>query len=600
MWEIEIMHEFWTNFKKSVTLEKVIVRLIMAWLLTAVMFCLKSQQSFNSAEFAAEINTVMYLCFVLLFFIIFCALGYLKVFSWMEAYGPMILVTLYAMFTISGNSELPYLIGVLAFLGICVVYAVNKTKDFADIKKKGTVVIIYVVAALFYMGIAGTTTVLRYVNYSSPAFDFGIWAQMFHNMRESFQPVTTVERERLLSHFAVHFSPIYYIYLPVYFIFPYPATLQILQVITLASGIIPVYLLCRKFELSKSATAAFGVIFALFPVLTTGCFYDLHENCFLVPLLLWLFYFIEKDDIKGMIAMSLLTVLVKEDAPMYISCIGLYVIIGKRKYVKGTIMLMFGVAYFLTVTMLMRHFGLGVMSNRYENYMVGSSGGLMDVIKNFITNPAYVISESFKEKKYQFIIYMLVPLGFIPAATKNVSKFILLLPVIIINLASDYVYQYSIYFQYAFGTMAILTYLAVSNYAELSEKSRRFMCSLAVCGAVIVMPVAGLSRTYYIDNYVYNKENIKILDEVMDSIPKDASVSASTFFVAHLSNREELYSYPAIHEKNVPADYLVLDLRYDGLTADDRSFITQYGYEKVSGVDGLYALYYRGDDAAVE
>lgn len=78
------MREFWINFKKSVTFEKVIVRIIMAWLLTAVMFCLKSQQTFNSAMFAAEINTVMYLCFVLLFFIIFCALGYLKVFAWME------------------------------------------------------------------------------------------------------------------------------------------------------------------------------------------------------------------------------------------------------------------------------------------------------------------------------------------------------------------------------------------------------------------------------------------------------------------------------------------------------------------------------------
>lgn len=591
MREIKIMREFWINFKKSVTLEKMMVRIIMAWLLTAVMFCLKSQYVFNSAAFAAEINIAMYLCFVLLFLIIFCALGYLKVFSWMEAYGPMILVTLYGMITIKTDLELAYLIGLLAFLGISVVYAVNKTKTFADIKKKGTVAIIYVIAAAFYMGIAGTTTVLRYVNYSSPAFDFGIWAQMFHNMRDSFQPVTTVERERLLSHFAVHFSPIYYIYLPIYFIFPYPATLQVLQVITLASGIIPVYLLCRKLNLSKSATAAFGVIFALFPVLATGCYYDLHENCFLVPLLLWLFYFIEKDDIKGIIVMSLLTVLVKEDAPMYIACIGLYVIIGKRKYIKGAIMLMFGVAYFLIVMIFMQRYGLGVMSYRYENYMASDDGGLMDVIRNFISNPAYVLSECFKEKKYQFIIYMLVPLGFIPAATKKVSKFILLLPIIIINLATDYVYQYSIYFQYAFGTLAILTYLAISNYAELSEKARRFMCSLAICAAVIVMPVAGLSKTYYIDSYIYNRENIKILNEVMESIPKDASVSASTFFIAHLSDREELYSYPTIHEENVAADYLVLDLRYDGLTAADRSFIFMNGYEKVSEVDGLYALY---------
>lgn len=587
------MREFWIKFKGTITLEKGIVRMIMAWLFTAVMFCLKSRLSFHSAEFAAEINTAMYLCFALLFFVVFCALGYLKVFSWMEAYGPMLLVTLYGMLTIGDNPELSYLIGVLAFLGIAVVYGVNKTKVFAKIRKKSTVIILYILAAVFYMGIAGTTTVLRYMNYSSPAFDFGIWAQMFHNMRESFEPVTTVERERLLSHFAVHFSPIYYLYLPVYFIFPYPATLQILQVLTLASGMIPVYLLCRRFELSKGAAAAFGILLALFPVLTTGCFYDLHENCFLVPLLLWLFYFIEKDDIKGIIALSLLTVLVKEDAPMYVACIGLYVMIGKRRYIKGAVMLLFGVAYFLTVTVLMQRFGLGVMSNRYENYMVGDSGGLMDVIKNFMVNPAYVLSECFQEKKYQFLIYMIIPLGFLPAATKKVSKFLLLLPMIIINLATDYVYQYSIYFQYAFGTMAILFYLAISNYAELSEKARRFMCALALCAAVIVLPVGVLSKDYYLQTYAYNKERIRILDEVMESIPKEASVSASTFFVAHLSNRSELYSYPAIHENDIAAEYLVLDLRYEELSAADKYFIDTNGYEQVSGVEGLYALYHR-------
>lgn len=588
------MREFWVKFKSSITVEKIIVRLVMAWLLTAFLFCLKSHIAFNTAEFAADINIAMYLCFALLFFVIFCALGYLKVFGWMEVYGPMILVTLYGMITVDSNSELAYLIGLLAMLGIAVVYAVSKTKAFVDIKRKGTVIIIYVIAAFFYMGIAGVTVVLRYINYSSPAFDFGIWAQMFHNMRESFQPVTTVEREKLLSHFAVHFSPIYYLYLPVYFIFPYPITLQVLQVVTLASGIIPVYLLCRKFELSKAATAAFGIIFALFPVLTTGCFYDLHENCFLVPLLLWLFYFIEKDDIRGIIIMSVLTALVKEDAPMYIACIGLYVIIGKKKYIKGAVMLAFGIVYFLAVTTLMQHFGQGVMSYRYENYMVGDGGSLMDVIKNFITNPAYVVSECFKEKKYEFLIYMVIPLGFMPMATKKVSKFLLLIPMIIINLATDYVYQYSIYFQYAFGTMAILFYLALSNYSELSEKARRFMCSVAICAAVIVLPAGVLAKSYYLDSFSYNRENIRILNEVMDSIPKEASVSASTFLVAHLSNRAELYSYPAVHEKDVPADYLVLDMRYEEeLSLSDRLFIENNGYEEVSSVEGLYALYCR-------
>lgn len=125
---------------------------------------------------------------------------------------------------------------------------------------------------------------------------------------KSFAPLTTCERQNigLMSHFRVHFSPIYYLFLPVYIVFPYPVTLNILQVLTLASAIIPVYLLCRKRNLSNGATALFGIIFVLIPALICGTFYDLHENCFLVPMILWLFYFIEKDNLKGMIILQYL------------------------------------------------------------------------------------------------------------------------------------------------------------------------------------------------------------------------------------------------------------------------------------------------------
>ena len=50
------MREFWDSFKKNITFEKIIVRLIMAWLLTAIVFFLKSGDTFNSAAFAADIN----------------------------------------------------------------------------------------------------------------------------------------------------------------------------------------------------------------------------------------------------------------------------------------------------------------------------------------------------------------------------------------------------------------------------------------------------------------------------------------------------------------------------------------------------------------
>lgn len=584
------MKEFWNTFKKDMTFEKVIVRLVMAWLVTSIVFYLKSGTEFNTAQFAADVNIVMYACFLLLFFVFFCGLGYMKVFSWMEVYGPMILITLYGTLTVNEHSELTYLVGVLAVLCIAIVYAAAHTKVFAEIKSRRTVIIIYAAAAAVYMMIAGTTTVLRYVNYSAPGFDFGIWAQMFHNMKETLQPVTTVERNVSLSHFAVHFSPIYYLYLPFYFVFPYPVTLQVLQVLTIASGIIPIYLLCRKFGLSRSATAAFGIIFALFPTVATGCYYDLHENCFLVPLILWLFYFIEKNNYKGIIIFSILTMLVKEDAPVYIACIGLFVIFGKRKYVAGTLMTVGAVIYFVVVTTLMREYGLGVMTYRYDNFMVDSAGSLMDVIRNFVVNPAYAVSECFSSEKYPFLLYMFVPVGFMPLATKKISQFILLLPMVIINLATDYQYQYSIFFQYVFGVTAILFYMAISNYSELGEKARRFMCSVAICSAVIIMPLASLSRTYYIENYSNTKEQIEVLDKVMESIPKEASVGATTFFIAHLADREELYEYPYKFGKSPLPEYLILDLRYYKVTEEDEIYFEENGYEEVAGQASLYQI----------
>ena len=126
------------------------------------------------------------------------------------------------------------------------------------------------------------------------AFDFGIFVQMYHNMAESFAPVTTCERDKLLSHFAVHFSPIYYTLLPFYYIFPTPYTLLIGQAVLVATGVIPLVGICRKFKFSNMATIGFSVVYLFCVELIAPCFYDFHENAFLPMLLMWFFYAVEK------------------------------------------------------------------------------------------------------------------------------------------------------------------------------------------------------------------------------------------------------------------------------------------------------------------
>ena len=76
-------------------------------------------------------------------------------------------------------------------------------------------------ASLLWLLFTAGLTILRYrMNYAS-AYDFGLFSQMYYYMGKCLLPLTTCERDGLLSHFAVHLSPIFYLLLPLYKLFPF-------------------------------------------------------------------------------------------------------------------------------------------------------------------------------------------------------------------------------------------------------------------------------------------------------------------------------------------------------------------------------------------
>ena len=91
---------------------------------------------------------------------------------------------------------------------------------------------------LLFAFIAGLTT-LRYLQYYSPNFDFGIFSNMFHHMRSDLTQTVSCERDTVMSHFDVHISPIYYLMLPFYALVPSPVTLLMVQAAAIACGVIP-------------------------------------------------------------------------------------------------------------------------------------------------------------------------------------------------------------------------------------------------------------------------------------------------------------------------------------------------------------------------
>ena len=153
---------------------------------------------------------------------------------------------------------------------------------------------------------------------------------------------TVVERGYELSHFAVYFSPIFYIALPIYFIFSKPETVAVIQAIMVALPVLPIYLLGKQYKLSNKVTFGIIAIYALLPATVGGILYDFHENCFLTFMILMLIWAVEKKKNILTVVFLLLTLFVKEDAAMYVMLLGLFWIVSRKSRLRGLIFILVG------------------------------------------------------------------------------------------------------------------------------------------------------------------------------------------------------------------------------------------------------------------
>ena len=585
---------------KTNTAEKMTVRFFSALFLSCVLFLIIVYPlPFDNVAFFKRVPILPFLGALLGFYtalsVLFTLINSLKA----ERLILLVSYTVYAVFCVAETTDMWFSFGAaLILLVICIyVFKDNFSPTLKGDIPKIFLIIAAVSGALYFAVFIGAQTVCRYLTLSTPNYDFGIFSQMFYYMKTTLQPLTTCERDVLTSHFAVHLSPVFYLFLPFYAVFPSPATLMVCQAVFLTSGVIPVVMICKKTGLSNKAAAVFALIYALYPALAGGCYYDLHENKMLAPLLLWLFYFILKNKWYGIAIFSVLVLTVKEDAAVYVIFAGIYVLLSahKKDKFKGLAMTLCGIAYFIGAALVLRVFGEGTMDERYANFMTSQSDSLLNVLANVVKDPAYVVRQMFDatadkaaENKIEFMLRMFLPLGCLPVITKKLSRYVLLLPLVLINLMSDYVYQHGIFFQYTYGPLAFLFFAAIINYTDLSERVKRTLGMFAALSAVIVCTQSVWQKSNYVGAYLQSKQSYDAVREAIYSIPEDASVGATTYLCAVSSQHKVMYDMKYTEHAD-ELDYIILDLR----TNEGRNFLNEYEY------NGNYREFYRLDNWVV-
>lgn len=452
----------------------------------------------------------------------------------------------------------------------------------------------------------GIGLINRVQTFTTPTYDLGLFTQIFHYLDRCFLPLSTLERDGLFSHLGVHFSPILYLLLPFFKIAPFPETLQWATILIPLSGILPLMKICRSLHLNPLCTRWMIALLCLHPGLFQAGGFDFHENIFLPPLILWLFYSALKRSLTGVWIASFLLLTVKEDVGLYLVSLGLWCLLEAEdpsRVVEGyptwdnPVLLKIRSPFFIGIQIIFLAFagfalqsyflnlhGEGIMSGRFSALCLYQTTGLMGILRSIFQSPLALIGFLLTPRKVGLTFLFFFVCGLRPLAIRKGNSFCLLIPFLVMNLLSPYPYQSALGFHYTYGSATFLILATALCLAQkkaplpvFSENHRRSLSavfrSIGVLLLFLGMGTALLSNGFFFQRWnsvaLEQKKDPQVLKEIAQTlaqIPRDErTVVAGTFLTTALSDCQNLYDYDANDSvlQDRVFDLVIVDWRFD-------------------------------------
>lgn len=262
--------------------------LLLSFLIVSILNLIMIPASTSELSFIKSVNVTRTIASLVLNFISLCVIHYFYPKKHVLYYLLNLAAALFGLLIIQDNPKNIYFtMGIITIVGIITYSAFKDGANLEGFRINARWAFLCITVLFVGMTcLLALSTICRHKGFGSSTYDFGIFAQMYEYMKTIGLPLTTVERGPLLSHFAIHFSPIYYLLLPGYLVFSTPEYLLVMQAILICSAVFPLFLICRHFNLNNILIILVSTAYLVFPGVISPAFYDFHENAFLPVIIL--------------------------------------------------------------------------------------------------------------------------------------------------------------------------------------------------------------------------------------------------------------------------------------------------------------------------
>jgi len=428
-----------------------------------------------------------------------------------------------------------------------------------------------------YIVFFGTLTVQKHNAFRTTAYDLSNYDQAVWNIRHG-RLFATTHIEGLTNRLGVHVEPILLPISLLYFVWSDPRALLLLQTIVIALGAWPLYLLA-KLKLGGQGlergilALAFVLAYLLFPALQSANMFDFHAVALAPTFFLLAFYCLEAERWGGFALFSLLTMSCKEEMPLLVAMLGLYVMVahGERRWRVGLPTVVVAAAWFvLAAGWILPHFDTQEVSPFANRYAYLGDGPL-EMGLTLITRPGVVLDHLLTAENLAYLRDLLTPVAFLSLLAPQ--ALVLAVPSLAVNLLSTDGFMHELErFHYGVPLVPIIVASAAYGAAWLIRRLPRVRHLPLILAAVVLAATLlyhhGHGRTPLAADFAGTWPTVTEHDhlgkEMAQRIPPDASLTALPYLNPHASQREHLTmidrvenGFPApLHE----ADYVWLDV----------------------------------------
>lgn len=443
-----------------------------------------------------------------------------------------------------------------------------------------------------HMVVAGLATVyavtfaalslVRHKGFFTARYDLGNMTQAVWSAAQGELFTVTDPAGVQMSRLGAHVDPILGLFAPLWWIWPSPSMLLVVQAIVVSSAAIPAYLLARRWLDDELLAVAFAAVTLLFPAIQWANVFDFHAVTLAAPLLLWCIWAAVEGRYATLAVTAALAALTKEQVALSLVILGIWMAVSLGRRWAGAILAAASAAWTaVAVWVIIPHYNNGnasaFVSDRYGD--LGSDTG--EVLHTVVTQPWEALRQGATADGGRYLLALLLPLLALSLLAPLLAAGAL--PDLVLNLLSSRPEQHHIEYHYSAVIAPYLIAAAIRGLATLRARRRPVWVgrlatfSPAVAAALVV---AGVAAGYLLGplpfwRHVEGGSQVRaeqyrvpartaLLREAVALVPDDAVVSAGNRIAGHLSDRRRILTFPTIAD----AEYVVVDLRQPDVDDD--------------------------------